>query len=261
MLCWRKSSDIICMLMWHHHVMLEEVKWHHLYVDVTSCYVGESQVMSFVCWCDIIMLCWRKSSDVICMLMWHHHVMLEEVKWHHLYVDVTSSCYVGGSQVTSFVCWCDIIMLCWQKSSEIICMLMWHHNVMLEEVNWLHLYVDVTSSCYVGGSQVTSFVIAGTEALGGNNGISQALFYLQIRLPLNRWAIQGPMAFLSFSNQTTLPAEPRYICRVKVHTGLKSTWLSIQGFLEKSLKIKFALKKYWKSTLMPWKVLEFYYFL
>ena len=37
-------------------------------------------------------------------------------------------------------------------------------------------------------------------------------------------------------------------------------YLNLEGFLEKFLKIKSALK-YWKITLKPWKVLEFYYFL
>ena len=38
-------------------------------------------------------------------------------------------------------------------------------------------------------------------------------------------------------------------------------YLNIQECLEKSLKIKIALKSTGKNTERPWKVLEFYYFL
>ena len=38
-------------------------------------------------------------------------------------------------------------------------------------------------------------------------------------------------------------------------------YFNIEGFLEKSLKIKSALKRSGKSLKKPWKVLEFYYFL
>ena len=38
-------------------------------------------------------------------------------------------------------------------------------------------------------------------------------------------------------------------------------YLNLEDFLEKSLKIKSALKSALKITQKPWKVLEFYYFL
>ena len=38
-------------------------------------------------------------------------------------------------------------------------------------------------------------------------------------------------------------------------------YLNLEGFLEKSLKIKFTLKSTEKSLKKSWKLLEFYYFL